>query len=608
MGKTEYKALILRHLLEDEKNDLNGRDIQVFSYESTLPDEPGLSHKLIPFELSSEIKKKVNREILTEINNFTSLEKQGEKLMDRLKFETAYLWYYHRFRINFILRELYYRIEAINELNANNSFITVYTDDKHLFDHFINVSTVDVILNTSASNNVKNSKAGLIGVGITLAFRAAKGVFKSKRIRSRKNLVLVNSDHGMASYTGKEYYNRYYANLLKNGNPENYAVLDLRILKKPGASNSSGKEFNNNTTNYPVLTSEYVILSEGMRARKKMPEVKKFLEGLKELRNVWRSELSEIQLQIFDELIKLNSSSKLYLFQYLCFKSFFKGSSIENIVTISEHSSNERSILDAANSVDIRTIGIQHGIIGPYNVSYIFNKDEIEFNPLPDQTIVWGKIWQKYLIEHSCYNEENTVVIGQLRADLIPQFNKLNKKEVSQEFDENKSMILFASQPQKDEHLRKQAALDVFNATKDESDYQVIVKTHPSEEKGYYEAIAKEAGASNFLILGEEIDLYELLAVSDVVITCFSTVGGEAIYFNKPLITIDPTNEDIAGYAAHHVSDQVKNASELKQSIYNAVHQQTDRSVYYSEYIRSHVNKIDGSVTSDYLKLIDQSF
>ena len=93
--------------------------------------------------------------------------------------------------------------------------------------------------------------------------------------------------------------------------------------------------------------------------------------------------------------------------------------------------------------------------------------------------------------------------------------------------------------------LRYKTAYDVFAAVKNISGLFLIVNIHLAElnDVNYYESIAKEAGCTNFKII-YYYDLYLLLSVSDIVITCFSTVGSEAIYFNKPLIIVDHLMQD----------------------------------------------------------------
>ena len=67
-------------------------------------------------DIDHEKKKALNKKAEEQLNAFTLVNKDGVSIMEELKFDNAYIWYYHRFRIYFKLRQLLYSIELINEL------------------------------------------------------------------------------------------------------------------------------------------------------------------------------------------------------------------------------------------------------------------------------------------------------------------------------------------------------------------------------------------------------------------------------------------------------------------------------------------------------------
>lgn len=425
----------------------------------------------------------------------------------------------------------------------------------------------------------------------------------SKKGKNAKHLVLVNAENGKPGYNDEGAFNRYYVNLLKAGNSSDFAVLDLSIMPKPGQERTENVDIEK-TTNYPVISSDYIWLRSATSIRSYQNRINTFLSKISSLPADWKDSLTDNELWILKEIVALNSSTRLYMLQYLIYKDYFENSNIQSVITISEHSSNERSILDAAKSLKIKTVGIQHGVIGPSNISYNFLESEAQYSPIPDQTYVWGEKWKDFLASHSCYNTDNTITLGQLRTDLVHAYGSTQKSDIGQAFPIDKKWVLFASQPQKDENIRKQAAIDVINAVKVEADQFLIIKIHPAENKEYYTELVKEQKAGNCIIVSEEADLYQLLATSDIVITCYSTVGGEATFFNKPIITYDPLREDIAHYAEYHIAEQVTNASELKTAIDNILDGTTDRMIYYEAYIKNYVHKVDGQTTQRYLDAI----
>ena len=138
---------------------------------------------------------------------------------------------------------------------------------------------------------------------------------------------------------------------------------------------------------------------------------------------------------------------------------------------------------------------------------------------------------------------------------------------------------------------------------------RLIVKLHPREfaDSEYYSAIAKEAECSNYT-LNTTSDLYQLIASCDVLITCFSTVGTETVYFHKPLIILDHLKQDIMGYVAEGVAFQATDAVSLTEILSGVFSGslQINREKYDS-FIQKYAFQIDGRVAERCLKAITKS-
>lgn len=587
----------LYKIIKDDK--INSKEI--YTYSAHFEKNKTFFDEIKIIDVDHDRKKILNKKAEKELNSFTLIERNGKSIMDELKFENAYIWYYHRFRIYFKLRNLLYSEELIKNLQERYEDLTVFTDDEYLAKKFNDFSNINVQISSIEGNN-SNKKAGILKLGIQMILNGVSALF-SKKMRAFKHLIIVNSENGNPGYSDDGAFNRYYVNLLKQGDPDDYAVLDLSIMPKPGQQRNVNLDIYK-TTKYPIISSDSIWFRSTNSIKKYRKKINLFVSHISCLNEQWKDSLLDIQSWILKEMIMLNGSTRLYLLQYLIFQSYFKNSSLRTVITISEHSSNERSILDAAKSAELKTVGIQHGVIGPSNISYNFLDNESKYHPIPDITIVWGDKWREFLTEKSCYTEENTITLGQLRTDLVNKYQSLRKIDLEHSFPEDKKWILFASQPQKDENLRRQAAVDIIDAIKDKSDQFLIIKIHPAEKKIYYQEILDKQQASNCVVVSEEADLYNLLATCDLVITCFSTVGGEATFFNKPIITYDPLKEDIAHYYEHNIAEQVTNASELKTVINNILEGTADRTIHYKEYIKNHVHKVDGQTTQRYLDAI----
>jgi CDP-glycerol glycerophosphotransferase (TagB/SpsB family) len=125
----------------------------------------------------------------------------------------------------------------------------------------------------------------------------------------------------------------------------------------------------------------------------------------------------------------------------------------------------------------------------------------------------------------------------------------------------------------------------------------LVLKPHPLEvDLTYFDNLAGTIGCTNYKIVNDE-DLYQLLAISDYVVTSFSTVGTEAVYFKKPLIIYDPLNQDVMKYVEDGVGIQAKNSSELIAILERLANRSIviDKAVQ-EHFILNNAFKIDGDV------------
>lgn len=551
-------------------------------------------NKSIPNELKNE----VDQQLIKQLNSFPLNRIESGLLMDSLKYESTYLWYYHRVRIYFNLRELMYFEKVIQEALTKENSIRIFTNDKRLIGLFPNEDRIEFKYDTLPSQKrSKISKTGAIKYAVSSLVRGIKSVSKSKIIKRKKHLIIVNDDH---VDTTDIKVNQYYANLLRNGDPSKFGVLHLKRAPKPNQTNQLAAKKNLNSS-YQSISNDFIVTLKGLTMFKKMKSIRVFLDSIETLKEEVQNSLSPTHSLFFNEFIHLRKSSMLYLFQYECYRAFFKNSNIKTISAISEQSPNERSIIDAAKSCNITTIGIQHGLISSLVVAYNFNPKERQFSPFPEHTIVWGKAYRDYLVESGCYSSDNLHVLGQLRTDLIPDLLTTKKSDLNLPKD---PIILFASQPIPNEELRKKVASIVKETAQKLPQYHFIIKIHPAEKKEYYQSIFNDLLSKNVQILQKEIHLYELLAVSDIVTTCYSTVGKEAVYFNKPLITIDPLRQDIAEFVKDNIAENTTNSIELIKKIHQVLSDDQKFVGNYASFKEKNILSIDGQTTQRYLDFI----
>ena len=102
--------------------------------------------------------------------------------------------------------------------------------------------------------------------------------------------------------------------------------------------------------------------------------------------------------------------------------------------------------------------------------------------------------------------------------------------------------------------------------------FKLVIKPHPDEGPEEYRRILEEEQFTGASIV-KDAPLYALLDASDIVFTGSSTVGSEAILFNKPLICINLTNTQYAvRYDEEGVALLVDREEEILATIDKVLH------------------------------------
>ena len=364
----------------------------------------------------------------------------------------------------------------------------------------------------------------------------------------------------------------------------------------------SRKQYQSSWNNHPKIFLEGFLISGLLKSSVRKSATKAHKTLLKSYNIVRETELSMVQKITFEVFQSLDKSSVFFLYRYFAARNYFSGSGIKAVIAADENSPLTKSILDAARFCGIKIIGLQHGTMHDLHPAYLYTPNDCINHIMPDLTLTWGKYWEEFLIEKGNYPKDSVISVGQIRTDIIPELLKAEKQKTARPIEK----ILFASQPQRDPELRHQAAYDVFKAAKRLPKSKLIVKLHPREfnDSEYYTAIAKEAGCTNY-VLNNTSDLYKLIASCDVLITCFSTVGTETVYFHKPLVILDHLKQDIMGYVAEGVAFQAIDSISLT-TILSGIFRgnlKIDHSKY-NAFIQKYAYQIDGKVAERCIEAI----
>jgi hypothetical protein len=348
------------------------------------------------------------------------------------------------------------------------------------------------------------------------------------------------------------------------------SFLFLDDLTPPKFGSPSGFEIKprylSNPRNRPQLNTDYLMLralfSIGVHIK-----VRKVTRQLKHTYALLEQNITdELHLDIVRRIKRLNSTSVYLAFKYFALQRFFNKRQFKTLTAQDENNTSTKVVLDSAKSTQITTIGIQHGAISKLHMGYLFTKKDCDFGALTDYTLVWGEYWKSVLVKDGNYNPDRVICTGQIRTDIITDLkHHLEERKINQ--GSKQQIVVFATQLQPDEGLMKRAAEDAFTAIKDLANVTLLLKLHPREkDPQYYHDIAQDVGCANYQI-DQDSDLYSVLATCDILMTCYSTVGGEGVYFDKPLIILDYLRQDYCGYLQEGVALQATSEEELRTYI-----------------------------------------
>jgi hypothetical protein len=553
--------------------------------------------------LTPDEKRQVNYETMDEILRFGDLPVGDQTVADIFRIDSASVWHYHKFRVYFAVRNLMYFLKPIDRQfrDFNDHIWFVSFDTKLLRKLF---SEVEFRFPEIEKKNPFNFEI-LFSYIFLIKVRCLKYLFSSKKKPEYLLYMTEKYSTVMDKTTLKTRQGHHILDYLISELDDRFALLTEVLMPKPKGKSDysfSKKQYDSSLNDCPKIFLEGFMIS-GIFSK----EVRKSTRAAKGTLRLAYPQVRETKLNLIQSLTleifqSLHSSSGFFLFRYFAARRFFTGSGIKAVIAGDENSPLTKSILDAAKFCGIKIIGMQHGTMHDLHPAYLFTPNDRKNHVMPDLTLTWGKYWEEFLIEKGNYPKDSVISVGQIRTDIIPVLLKAENKKFVNPIEQ----ILFASQPQRDPELRYQAAFDVFKAAQKLPNTRLIVKLHPREfaDSDYYSAIAAEAGCKNYVI-DKTSDLYQLIAACDVLITCFSTVGTETVYFHKPLIILDHLKQDIAGYAAEGVAFQATDADSLA-TILSGIFKGTLRAdrAKYDSFIRKYAYRIDGKVAERCIEAI----
>ena len=189
-----------------------------------------------------------------------------------------------------------------------------------------------------------------------------------------------------------------------------------------------------------------------------------------------------------------------------------------------------RAAVLAARRIGIATLGLQHGLIHPEHIEYVYDAETLDSQnpaacPTPDWMAVDGEYPRRVLCDTSAYPLERVVVTGQMRYEAYPRAARTPR---------DPSRAVVATQPLPDRENWVRAVLRSLDGVD-----EIVVKVHPLESEATYREAVGTAGARVRVV--RDADLFDLLAGAGLLVTRSSTTIIEAALNACPVIVFNPS-------------------------------------------------------------------
>lgn len=277
-----------------------------------------------------------------------------------------------------------------------------------------------------------------------------------------------------------------------------------------------------------------------------------------------------------------------------------------------------RAATYAAAANNIPTLALQHGKIHGGHPQYVHRKvstrqkSDIRYARLSDVTAVYGQETADVLQNQCEYPAENIRITGQVATDALIYSDKIYNPEqfkATHQLQKELPVICLLSQ-----NFDSDADYEHFFQTAGEAlshiqNANFLIKLHPRQNIAEIEkTVRKYYGDSDKLRILKNVDLYETIHCSDVLITGNSTVGLEVMLLKKPLITIEGFKYSM-GYAESGAALGCHNSQELKEAVGSILANPAAAAKLVNagqEFLRKHYYKIDGKVSQRIADIMKQ--
>jgi CDP-glycerol glycerophosphotransferase (TagB/SpsB family) len=224
---------------------------------------------------------------------------------------------------------------------------------------------------------------------------------------------------------------------------------------------------------------------------------------------------------------------------------YFSKNKPKSIFVTAEGHANTLAYVFVASKHNIKTIRIQQAIITEMNNEFVHDCYNSEKNPLgypiPDYMLIYGSFSKQILIKNG-YPVENLIEFGNPTYAFLDCLEKIDKEKFysKHKIPTDRKIILFTSTKWQKNLMGKdfdpmiwKELLKYFSKN---NEFFIILKPHPGENTTVYEKILSDYNYENATIIQDS--LINLLYISDVVISNYSSVIIDAVCLNKPVVEL----------------------------------------------------------------------
>lgn len=249
----------------------------------------------------------------------------------------------------------------------------------------------------------------------------------------------------------------------------------------------------------------------------------------------------------------------LYIEMYESFRNFLKNQKPKVVFLPYETGPFALCLICACIEKKIKTVGIQHGgliVQHPDYIHDIFHSTDNPYGmPIPDTLMVFGEYYKNALIKQANYPSDKIMVFGNpVYFDIDQILKQLDPQQIKKKYNipSNKKIILFTTALFQKYYSQgghrdydEQILEEIAKKFSSKEQYVIIIKPHPSETYlESYKKILEKYNCKNFII--QQGNLFELIHISDIVISVFSTSLIDSVLLNTPTIRVTFPGTEVA--------------------------------------------------------------